>query len=299
MDDLLDAANSAIASEELEVWLALDRLDVAFAEMRELEENALRALFRVYVDLLGFENIRLKIFLRDDIWARITSSGFREASHITRQITLTWDDRSLLNLIIRRALSNPELCEYYDVSPEEVLSDREAQEELFYRVFPEQVERGERKSTTLKWMVGRTRDGTDRTAPRELIHLVESARGQQLRASELGDDEPEGETLINGAAIKAGLPDVSQARLQRTLYAEYPEYKPWIEKLEGQKTEQTEETLSVLWRTGAGEAARRAQRLVEIGFFEQRVRAGIPSYWVPFLYRDSLKMVQGRDRTKR
>ena len=143
-------------------------------------------------------------------------------------------------------------------------------------------------------MVGRTRDGTDRTAPRELIHLVESARGQQLRSFDLGDDEPEGETLITGAAVKAGLPDVSQARLQRTLYAEYPEYKPWIEKLEGQKTEQTEEALAALWGTGEPETTRRAQRLVEIGFFEQRVRGGTPSYWVPFLYRDSLKMVQGR-----
>ena len=293
VDSLLSTADTALDAQDFEVWLTLDRLDVAFAEERALEENALRALFRVYIDLLEFDNIRLKIFLRDDIWERIISSGFREASHINRDLTLTWDDTSLLNLLIRRALSNSDICDYYGVIPEDVLADIDQQRKLFYRIFPEQVERGARKSTTLTWMVGRTRDGTGRTAPRELIHLVEAARQQQLRSLELGEDEPRDETLITGTAIKAGLPEVSQARLQRTLYAEYPEYKQWVEKLEGGKTLQTDRTLSKLWGVDESEAASRAQQLVEIGFFEQRGAGEHPSYWVPFLYRDSLNMVQG------
>ena len=294
VDDLLETANRAIAEEGLEVWLALDRLDVAFAETPELEENALRSLFRAYVDMLGLDKLRLKIFLRNDIWQRITESGFREASHITRQNTLTWDDTSLLHLIVRRALNYPDICSYYNVDAETVLADMTAQEQLFYRIFPDQVERGARKSTTLKWMVGRTRDATNETAPRELIHLVESARNEQLKSLEIGQDEPSGETLIAGAAIKGGLPAVSQARLERTLYAEYPECKRWIERLENQKTEQTDATLAQLWGVHRAEASERAQRLAEIGFFEQRGTAGSTSYWVPFLYRDSLNMVQGR-----
>jgi hypothetical protein len=54
----------------------LDRLDVAFAENSDLESNALRALFGVYLDLGSLSNVSVKIFLRTDIWARITTADF-------------------------------------------------------------------------------------------------------------------------------------------------------------------------------------------------------------------------------
>jgi hypothetical protein len=84
VDSLLELANAALSGANLSAWILLDRLDVAFSENVELEANALRALFRVYLDLLAFSQIQLKIFLRSDIWARITAEGFREASHVTR-----------------------------------------------------------------------------------------------------------------------------------------------------------------------------------------------------------------------
>jgi len=49
-DELLEAANTALKETDLKLWLLLDRLDVAFAENETLEQNALRALFRVYLD---------------------------------------------------------------------------------------------------------------------------------------------------------------------------------------------------------------------------------------------------------
>ncbi|MEA3273874.1 MAG: hypothetical protein U9Q81_00940, partial [Pseudomonadota bacterium] len=77
VDNLLETADSALRSySKYNVWILLDRLDVAFVESAELEQNALRALFRVYLDLLDFEHIKLKIFLRTDIWNRITHGGF-------------------------------------------------------------------------------------------------------------------------------------------------------------------------------------------------------------------------------
>jgi hypothetical protein len=51
----------------INVWILLDRLDVAFAEHPDLEANALQGLFRVYLDLMGYEHVKLKIFLRSDI----------------------------------------------------------------------------------------------------------------------------------------------------------------------------------------------------------------------------------------
>ena len=56
MDDTLQSAG-------LNLWIGLDRLDVAFAESLDLEKNALRALFKVYLDLMAYRALHLKIFL--------------------------------------------------------------------------------------------------------------------------------------------------------------------------------------------------------------------------------------------
>jgi hypothetical protein len=293
-DSLLEEADKALTEEGMKFWIVLDRLDVAFADSAGLEENALRALFRVYRDMTALNNISLKIFLRDDIWARITAAGFREASHITKSITITWDSRSLLNLVIRRALHNEAIRTFYGVNPVEVLASAEEQEKLFYRIFPEQVDLGERKSTTLDWMLTRTMDGTGKTTPRELIHLLSSARDQQLRLIEMGEPEPDGEALFDRTALKAALPEVSRARYERTLCAEQPGLKPMLDKLEGEKTQQTPATLSKIWRVSEPEALARAEKLTDVGFFQKRGSKEQPLFWVPFLYRDALKMVQGQ-----
>ena len=96
--DLLEQLDTAFQECNIKVWLVLDRLDVAFADSPALERNALRSLFRTYLDMLSLRNIAIKIFLRDDIWAKIVEGGFREASHVTRTLKISWDSQSLLRL---------------------------------------------------------------------------------------------------------------------------------------------------------------------------------------------------------
>jgi hypothetical protein len=294
VDHLLQLANTALSSSGLRTWILLDRLDVAFSENFELEANALRALFRVYLDLRAYPQIQLKIFLRTDIWARVTSEGFREASHVTRHVTLDWNRNSLLNLIVRRALHNASIQKGYGVAADLGKSSVLLQEEFFNRVFPDQVDVGPNKPTTLDWLLSRTRDGTKTNAPRELIHLLNSLRDVQVRRFELGaEPAPEGEQLFARVAFKDALPDVSKVRLEQTLFAEHPDQKPWLESLKGAKTLQTPETLAQIWSLSPDEAALRAAALVAIGFFEQRGSKQEPEYWVPFLYREALDLVQG------
>jgi hypothetical protein len=292
-DTLLAIADQALAEIRMSFWLVLDRLDVSFADSPDLEGNALRALFRVYRDMSALDHISLKIFLRDDIWARIVSPGFREASHITKSITITWDERSLLHLVIRRALHNQEIRDYYKIDASKVLGDAGEQEKLFYRIFPAQVDLGERKSTTLDWMLTRTADGSDNTAPRELIHLLSAARDQQIKQIEMGQPEPSGEALFDRSALKGALPEVSKARYDQTLCAEHPALREMLVKLEGEKTQQTPATLARIWRVPETEAHARAEQLADVGFFQRRGSKEQPVFWVPFLYRDALKLVQG------
>jgi hypothetical protein len=294
IDKLMHLANEALGALGLHIWILLDRLDVAFTESEELEANALRSLFRSYLDFIVFDNISLKIFLRSDIWRRITAGGFREASHITRQITISWNKDALLNLIMRRLLQNKSILDYYAADKEAVLRSVEKQAQFFYRVYPARVNVGLKKPTTLDWMLSRTKDGLGQNAPRELIHLLSSTRETQLRRLELGNTEPPAELLFEGIALREALPAISETRLKQTLYAEYPNLQPYLEKLEGAKTEQSPQTLAEIWSTGPSDALAVANLLKDVGFFERKVEdnRGV-SYWVPFLYRPALHMVQG------
>jgi hypothetical protein len=295
LESLLDAANEALQALHFTIWIVLDRLDVAFIQNEELEQNALRALFKAYLDMKSLEKVRLKIFLRTDIWARITESGFREASHITASLTISWDRPALLQLMMRRILKNAAIAEYYGVDPEQVFASVEQQEDLLTRMFPDQIDGG-RNPKTFDWMLSRTRDGSQLSAPRELIHLLSSVRDSQLRRTDIGHEHPADELLFDRPAFKEALKEVSSVRLTQTLYAEYPELRDYISALEEEKSQQSVPTLSRIWKVDEAEARRAADRLIEVGFFEARGTKEDPDYWVPFLYRDSLGLVQGEAR---
>ena len=293
VDRLLELADIALSEAKFQAWVLLDRLDVAFAEDVDLESNALRALFRVYLDLLSLSNVNLKIFLRSDIWARITTQGFREASHITRHVTITWNRSSLLNLVVRRALHNDAIRQAYAVDQGLSRQSMEAQERFFYRLCPQQVDVGPNKPNTFDWLLSRTRDGTKVNAPRELIHFLNSLREVQVRRLEIGEGVTDAEQLFARPSFKEALLEVSKVRLEQTLYAEYPAQKQWVEMLRGAKTLQTPETIASIWGSSPQEASSRAGELATIGFFETRGTPQQPEYWVPFLYRDALDLIQG------
>jgi hypothetical protein len=256
VDMLADLANGALTAGRYYVWVLFDRLDVAFVESHNLERNALRALFRVYRDFAAHERIKLKIFLRSDIWQRIVEGGFREASHIVRVAILDWTPASLLNLIVRRLLSNDDLVRVFEIDKDNVLRDFAAQSALFYRFFPPQVEQGTKKRSTLDWMISRCADGTNKTAPRELIHLLNTVREKEVERIERGEAAPPDDQLFDRSVFKPALVIVSEARLIQTIYAEYPDLKPALIELEGEKTEQTIQSLAAIWKTSDDEAAR-------------------------------------------
>jgi hypothetical protein len=270
VDGMFEKVNSALGSSGLKIWVLLDRLDVAFAESHKLEANAIRALMRVYSDLRGQPNISLKIFLREDIWNRVTAGGLREASHITRYELMAWTPPMLMNLAMRRLLSNDILVSEMKIDKDEILSSAQKQEELFLRIFPSQVEQGPQKVTTFNWMVTRCSDGTGKTAPREFIHLLRCIRDEEIKRLERGGPTVDGEQLFDRSVFKLALPTVSSNRLNTYLYAEYPTEREFLEKLEGQKAEQNPETLASIWGVDRDDALKKAGELVALGFFEQR-----------------------------
>ncbi|MEO5969030.1 MAG: hypothetical protein ABIQ95_03815 [Bdellovibrionia bacterium] len=179
-------------------------------------------------------------------------------------------------------------------SKEDVLKDAALQHEFFYRVFPMQVDIGKKLPSTLDWFLSRTADASKRNAPRELIHLLSVLRQEQLRRYELGNSEPPSEDLFDKTAIRSSMPEVSKVRYEQTLCAEHPDLKNYLNKLENEKTQQTTNSLAKLWQCTKGEAHQTAETLVEVGFFERKGTKESPTYWIPFLYRDALSLVQGK-----
>lgn len=293
IDSLYGSLDRALADGGMQAWFSLDRLDVAFTASPEMERNALRALFRVYNDMQSFESLRLKVFLRSDIWKQITHGGFREASHITRELTITWNRDNLLLLIAQRLCQSEEILRYCNVSRQEVLESSSTQERFLLQVFPNKVDAGSRKPGTFDWTLSRTRDGSSNSAPRELIHLFATTKQEQLRRIDHGRADIPTSGLFEPQSFRDALPEVSKTRLEKTLFAEYPWLVEWVTGMRGQKTLQDAVSLATTWGTDPAETAHRIERLVEVGFFEPRGAVTARGYWVPFLYRSAVDMIQG------
>jgi hypothetical protein len=293
VDDIFEMADQAVLGEEEKLWIIVDRLDVAFADNHDLERNALRALFKVYRGLQRFDNISLKIFLRTDIWYSITKAGFREASHITRDTTLKWTPSALLQLIIRRLLQNDELVELFGITDlSELLSDAEAQRKIFDSVFPPRITSGNSRVPTLEWCLKQVSDGSGFSAPRELIHLLGEALEIQISRLEAGERDSTDGTLVDQTCLWQALDQVSKDRLAKTLYAEYPEERPFVESLEGGKAQQDIASLCSRWNETHEKAYEIAARLVDIGFFDHTY-PNASEFFIAPVYHPALRISSG------
>lgn len=151
IDYLFKLINSSLEINGEKVWVSIDRLDVVFLENLDLEVNALRALFKVYIDLQEYDAIRLIIFLRDDIWNRIIEKGFRELSHITKTDCIIWDEDSLFNLLMDRLIENEKVLAYYNLTKEDVSKNKGTKLNLYNLLFAQKI--GGDKRHSFKWIV--------------------------------------------------------------------------------------------------------------------------------------------------
>jgi hypothetical protein len=96
-------------------------------------------------------------------------------------------------------------------------------------------------------MISRCADGAGKTAARELIHLLTSLRDKEISRLERGEPPAPGEQLFDRSVFKEALSIVSETRYHQNLIAEYPDLKDILAKLNGEKTEQTVDSLAELW----------------------------------------------------
>lgn len=278
----LRVLNEVAGTVGLNIWLALDRLDEAFVGNVEIEVPTLRALLRTYLDMNEFSNIKLKLFIRKDLFRKIIAGGFVNLTHINaRKKEIVWDDDDLENLLKKRVFENTQFV----ASLGEFIS----KESYFSLLFPEQVDSGLRKSKTWNWMIARIRDGNG-ISPRNLIDLVQKAQEAQCRREEREPRKVETNiSLIESDSIKKGLSRLSEMRVEDTLLAEAANLQEYIERFRYGKAEHNLDTIQMILDLDNFEET--VQELVNIGFLE-KTKSG--TYKVPMLYRDGLKITQGK-----
>lgn len=276
--------DDALADVDLSLWLVLDRLDEAFAGKPVAEVPALRALLRTYLDLQPYSHVRLKLFVRKDLFRRLIARGFVNLTHVNaRKVEITWDEDSLSHLLFRRLAENVSLLEAAGLNGDD-------QGQVFDAVFPPQVDPGKRKPRTFTWMMGRIRDGNDVKPPRNLIDLVQKSQEAAIRKEEREKSDYVRAPLLSSDALKAGLRALSKQRVEDTLLAEAGDQALLVERFRGSKAEHSNDSLGVQLGLGGDEFKDGVQFLRDIGFLEQ---VG-SNYKIPMLYRDGLGITQGK-----
>ncbi len=287
--DVRDTLEAVLRTATLTLWLMVDRLDELFPRRSPVETRALRALLRT-LRIFGSDEIRVKVFLRDDILEQVTSGaeGFTALTHVTarQSDTIQWSEDAILTLVTRRLFVSPELCRLLSVDADQLAASRDYREEVFYRVFPRTVYRPPNQSDTLRWIYSHTKDGRGVVTPRDVIDLLTKAKQRQQDEYE-ADPTGTSEDVIGASAIRYGLEELSKRKRDTLLRAELPHLWPYIEKLRGQGTEYSERALKQQLGTADDTVI---GDLVGIGLLERTDQ----SFKIPFLFREGLELTQRR-----
>lgn len=286
-DDFLQALDDALTACGIQVWLLMDRLDEAFVGSPDIETPALRALLRTYLDLSSFNSLKVKLFLRRDLFRRVTSGGFVNLSHINAmRIDIEWKDDDLIAMLEKRLMNSPDFIK-------SICFDPNSDTTLFQRIFPEQIDVGDRKPSAKNWIMSRIQDGKGVRPPRNLIDLAIKARENQIRREqrssrgEIKKDTP----LIEADSVREGQKQLSQIRVDDTLLAEAGTLAKYIERFKDGKSEHNVKTaISTIAASDDNEGMQILKSLVEMGFLEELKE----TYKIPMLFRDGLNVTQGK-----
>ena len=281
---VLRLVDKCLDEADVTVWIALDRLDEAFSGYAATEIPALRALLRTYLDLAEFKRMKLKLFLRRDLFSRITAGGFVNLTHVNaRKLEIVWNEDDLKNLLCRRVLENARFCEALALS-------ESSDDEIFACLFPEKVDSGTRKPATWTWMMRRIRDGNDVKPPRNLIDLVQLSQNSQSKRENIRTRRLVERPLLESDALRDGLKQLSKRRVDDTLFAEAGLAVDAIERFRGGKAEHNIQSIASLFDCSVEEARNKVAPLITIGFLEEIKEV----YKVPTLFRDGMKITQGK-----
>lgn len=295
MTKLLYEEQQILANSGEQLWLLFDRIDELQSSDPDERRKLIESLFRVQLSFMSrFPNIRLKIFLRTDIWSEI---NFTNKTHISdKMIFLDWDEERLLRLIDKRIIASDRVRDYVesklgmDLDPNSIEELSKGKlHEIFYSVFADQVYSGPREADLFDWMVSRITDGLGGIYPRELILFCKIAKEEQLKAN----DDPD-ERLIEGKPVRNAYYKVSETRVD-TYLSEFPDLQDHIHQFSGKRQAEFERSELESMFEGLSPAGDDAiDRLHDVGVLKPKGgkdHSVASEFEIPRLYREGLGLV--------
>ena len=284
---LINMCVNVLRNAKQAMWILIDRLDELFKKNSSNEILSLRALLRSHLKICaikqGQTDVRAKIFIRTDIYEKITSKeGFTNVTHF-RDLNIMWNVRSILALVSKRVTANNDIVKKLvglKVNPDNP-------NEVWDILVPPRMN----SDKSQDWIAKTTSDSSGAFNPRNYITLLSLAI---IKNRELLKTNPYGvntDTALSSGSLISAYGELSRKRLDDTILAESPDVRHYVDKLRGADTYfDSPATLgNVLGMTDAEtiELERVIERLIEVGLLKRH-----PSnrFSIAFLYRVALKV---------
>ncbi len=243
--------NEVLSKCNRRIWFLMDKLDKFFnlPEERGIRFALLSTLINVYLNIRNLQNVRLKIFLRTDLYHQLT--GITDKDKISRQITLHWTQDKLIELIVNRIKRlNPSVI---PSTPGLPLNDQ------FQYVFSALMGKDKKKGFTNNWLYNHLRDGNGVITPRDLIRLIMLSKDKELQKNR---GSVSNDIRITGKSIKEAFSDTfSTHKYSDYLSNEFPDMISTFEKFRNRGSKYTRGNLASIV-----ESEPVLNRLMETGF---------------------------------
>jgi hypothetical protein len=274
--DALDAFNEQVQNKSQKLWFLYDDLDEDFPEKNEVRQQALIGLFQLVqaCDSRRITSIRFKIFLREDIWNRLS---FDNKSHFNgRDLLLQWNRVDFLRLALRQATQSQEFKNLVErFSPVESID--QASEEAVARsleiLWGSRRRSGTKAKYVTRWVYERLTDSSNTTFPRSLSILLEGAKEQELTYKGQSSKQTPTDRLLRGTSLEIGLKKASKERCQ-AVREEYRDLSQFFDSLREVPALLPKESLQDIWQSSAQSVVSTfdefSELLSEIGIAEWR-----------------------------
>ncbi|MBN9496895.1 MAG: hypothetical protein J0H39_09070 [Alphaproteobacteria bacterium] len=209
------------------VFDAVDRLANSWDKIRPLSQGILR----LGLSMLGFENMRAKIFLRTDQEGDEALFNFPDASKIRAMtVRLAWHSSELYGLLFstlerdeisKKAFQNIKkfVGNVIDID----INSEEFQRSVFSLIAGEFMGADHRRGRTYTWLIDHLADAFHETSPRSFLIALQRAASSHSKPSR---------TVIDHHGIREGVQAASAVRVNQ-LEEDYPWIQTVLGELEG------------------------------------------------------------------
>jgi cellulose biosynthesis protein BcsQ len=274
--DALDSFDEQVQHKSRRLWVLYDDLDEDFPEKDEVRQQALIGLFQLVqaCDARRVTSIRFKIFLREDIWNRLS---FDNKSHFNgRDLLLQWNRVDFLRLALRQAIQSEEFKNLVDrFSPIESIdqASEEAVDRALEILWGSRRRSGNKAKYVTRWVYERLTDSSSTTFPRSLSILLKGARNQELTYKGQSSKQTPTDRLLRATSLEVGLKEASEERCD-AVREEYPYLRHFFDSLKGIQALLGKEELQAIWEESARDVSsvfdEFLELLSEIGIAEWR-----------------------------